>query len=333
MKAVLRVDASRCVGMGHLVRTHALGRVLLERGVSTLFVTASEDSARWLHSRGEAMARIEVEPGGADDANAVARFAREQGAGWVVTDGNVFREDYLAALTQTGVPIASIDDLAAWYFPSGLVVNGGLGARRLRYRTATDTRVLLGPEYLLLREPFRRTAHEIRPAVERVFVSFGGSDPEDHTGLVLEAWSACPRPPALEVLVGPTYPHLDRLLKRAAAGHTRVHRDIDGAAVADLMEKCDLAVASAGMVACELAALGVPSILVVTSEDQRGNAAALLEAGAAVVVDLGPVAVLLEEARRLAGDREGRRALSLAGRQLVDGGGACRVVDAMLEKS
>lgn len=333
MKAVLRVDGSRSVGMGHLVRTHALGRALAARGVLTLFVTASEDGERWLRSRGEDVTPIEVEPGAADDANAVARLAREQGASWLVTDGYVFREDYLRALTQTGVPIASIDDLAAWVFPSRLVVNGGLGARQCRYRTATDTTLLLGPEYLLLREQFRRPPREIRPTVERVFVCFGGSDPEDRTSLVLEAWSARASPPALEVLVGPTYPHVDRLLERDTTGRIRVHRDLDGAAVADLMEACDLAVASSGMVGCELAALGIPSILVVTSEDQRGNAAALAEAGAAVVAELVAVELLVEEARRLAADQERRRALSRAARQLVDGVGACRVVDAMLARS
>ncbi len=227
MKALLRVDASRSVGMGHLVRTHALGRALSERGVSTLFVTASEDSEQWLRARAADVAWISAKPGGFDDANALSRFARKEGAEWVVTDGYVFREDYLEALAQTGVSIASIDDLAAWFFPSSLVVNGGLGARFLRYRTATDSRLLLGPEYLLLRQPFRRPPREIRPAVERVFVCFGGSDPGTTRSLVLRALSTCVRPLALEVLVGPTYPHMDRLFEHAARSHTRVHRDID----------------------------------------------------------------------------------------------------------
>jgi spore coat polysaccharide biosynthesis predicted glycosyltransferase SpsG len=169
--------------------------------------------------------------------------------------------------------------------------------------------------------------------VERVFVAFGGSDPEDYTALVLSAWIRRGGLPALEILVGPAYPHMERLLDGAAKGHAHVHRDLDGNAVADLMKSCDLAVASASMVACELAALGIPSLLVVGSEDQRCNARAFAEAGAAVVADLARVDLLVEEARRLVDDQEKRRALSTTANQLVDGMGALRVAEAMLERT
>lgn len=330
MKALMRVDASRCIGMGHLVRTHALGRKLAGRGVSVLFITAIEDSELWLRSRGAEVVRIDADPGGGEDARILTRLAQENGADWMVTDGYVFREEYLQVLVGTGVPVACIDDLAAWGFPSTLVINGGLGAGKLRYQTPPSTRLLLGPEYMLLRPGFSCAPKKVHAPVERVFVSFGGADPEDWTGQMLEAWVGLANPPTLEVLVGAAYPHLDRLLDKAKRVQARIHCDLDGDAVARLMDACDLAISSAGMVACELAAVCVPSILAVTSDDQKSNASALVGAGAAVQPALPTVQTLLDAARRLIVDPELRKALSHAASKLVDGQGASRVSAVMV---
>jgi UDP-2,4-diacetamido-2,4,6-trideoxy-beta-L-altropyranose hydrolase len=330
VKAVLRVDGGRAIGMGHLVRTRALARALAERGVPPLFATASEEGERWLRARGEDVVRIDAEPGASQDAIAVTRLAQEHGACRIVTDGYAFREEYLQTLVETCLPVASIDDLAAWSFPSAFVINGGLGSRKLRYHTAPDTRLLVGPEYLLLRPEFARPPTDVRSAVQRMFVCFGGADPEDRTGQTVEAWSRLEAPPALEVLVGAAYPHLERLRRRAARGRTGIHSDLEGHVVAKLMGACDLAIASAGMVACELAALGVPLVLVVTSEDQRSNALALVEAGAAVLAEPPTGEGLVEAAQRLMADPEQRGELSHRAGGLVDSQGASRVSAAMM---
>jgi UDP-2,4-diacetamido-2,4,6-trideoxy-beta-L-altropyranose hydrolase len=330
VKALLRVDGGLSLGMGHLVRSRALAHALAERGVSAFFATATEQGERWLRAHGEEVELIDAEPGASPDAIATTRLAREHGAGWIVTDGYAFREEYLQTLVETRLPVASIDDLAAWRFPSAFVINGGLGSRSLSYRTAPSTTLLLGPEYLLLRPEFARQPGEVRPRVERVFVCFGGADPEDRTGQAVEAWGRIEDPPALEALVGEAYPHLDRLRWRATRGRTRVHCALDGDSIVHLMQSCDLAVASAGMVACELAALGIPSIVVLTSEDQKSNASALAEGHAAVVLESASTELALREARRLVADEGRRRDLGRSARRLVDGAGASRVASAMV---
>jgi UDP-2,4-diacetamido-2,4,6-trideoxy-beta-L-altropyranose hydrolase len=316
--------------MGHLVRTYALARELARRGVSLLFATASENAERWLRARSAEVARVDAEPGSLDDAVTVTRLARERQAGTVVTDGHAFREAFLQALVDTGLPVASVDDLAAWSFPSSFVVNGGLGSKALRYRTAPATRLLVGPEYLLLRPEFVRPQARVRSSVERVLLCFGGADPEDLTGQTVEAWSRLEDPPELDVLVGAAYPHLDDLNAQIPRSRARIHSDLDGPALADLMVACDMAIASAGMVACELVALGVPSIVVVSSEDQRANAAALAESAAALVQDTTDVETLVRAARRLAVHEGLRREIGLSARRLVDGYGAARVAEALI---
>jgi UDP-2,4-diacetamido-2,4,6-trideoxy-beta-L-altropyranose hydrolase len=330
--AIFRVDGGREVGMGHLVRSHALAAELANRGITAAFATASDEAAAWLAERGREVVRLPATPGGPEDAAAVADLVERRRARLVVTDGYVFLEAYLARLVATSARLVSIDDLAAWPFPSAMVVNGGLGARSLRYQVGPATRLLLGPEYLLLRPEFRRGPVEVRPSVERALACFGGADPDDCSARVLEAWSGPDRPPALEIVVGPAY-GAERRARLAAVGaqrRVRVHVDLDAASLVRLAASCDLAVVSSGMVAGETAALGLPMLLAVLSEDQRGNATVLAACGAAHVVEPFTVPALQAAIEEMRADSDGRRAMAQAARGLVDGHGAERVADAVL---
>ena len=80
----------------------------------------------------------------------------------------------------------------------------------------------------------------------------------------------------------------------------------------DVMAASDLAVASCGMVAAELMALGVPAVLGVMSEDQRGNAVALEATRAARVVDPFDAVRIREALEDLLAARDARIALSRA---------------------
>ncbi|HLM27100.1 MAG TPA: hypothetical protein VK304_09045 [Thermoleophilaceae bacterium] len=90
------------------------------------------------------------------------------------------------------------------------------------------------------------------------------------------------------------------------------------------LEACDLAVTGAGQTMLEALATERPVVAVVTAPNQRGQAEAL--SGAALVTDDGPAA-----AAALARDRERRRDLASQGRATVDGQGAHRVAEALLE--
>jgi UDP-2,4-diacetamido-2,4,6-trideoxy-beta-L-altropyranose hydrolase len=80
--------------------------------------------------------------------------------------------------------------------------------------------------------------------------------------------------------------------------------------------------------------MGLPAITITLADNQRDIASALSDAG--VSVDLGWYDDVTAEAveasvTRLIGDQEGRERMGTTGQKLVDGRGASRVVDAMIE--
>jgi UDP-2,4-diacetamido-2,4,6-trideoxy-beta-L-altropyranose hydrolase len=329
MKALLRVDGGPSSGMGHLVRTFALAEQLRSRGVHSVFATATPDAETWLKSRGAEVRSIRAHPGSDDDVEGVRHIA-STGVSWIVTDGYAFRTEYLRVLVEAGWPVVSFDDLAAWPFPSAVVVNGGLGARNLHYETAAGTRLLLGPEYLSLRRAFRGRKGPFRTRVRRILTCFGGADPDDRTGLAVETWATLKDAGELDVVVGPSYRSLPALLEMARRSGAVVHHDIEAEPLADLMRQTDIAIASAGMIACELCAMGVPTILTALSENQRPNALALAETGAAHVIEHLSREAILAALDELLTDAGRRQSMARVAARLIDGNGAERLADAIL---
>lgn len=332
MNILMRADGGAEIGMGHVVRSHALAESLRERGARVRFLTAAGPGRDWLVAQEVEAQVLKADPGSSADAEETVRCAREGGASVIVTDGYGFRAEYLSALTATGVPVASIDDLCAWPFPSDLIVNGGVGSAHLRYQKEARAIVLQGPQYLLLRRPFRpgREDRVFPPLVGRMLACFGGADPVDWTGLVLDVWAGLSPRPALDLVVGSAYERLDPLRARAASRGAAVYHDLSASALAERMTASDLAVASCGMVAGELMALGVPAVLGVLSEDQRLNAATLQAARAARVVEPFDAVRVREAMTDLWGDAPARAALSRSAGSLVDGRGSERVAEVVL---
>ena len=87
------------------------------------------------------------------------------------------------------------------------------------------------------------------------------------------------------------------------------------------------------MTLCELAATGVPTVVLQTADNQTGNVRGFERAGAALVVRSGanePLAASLATAlSRLAADGALRASIGARARRLVDGQGALRVAAAL----
>ncbi|MGH7034623.1 MAG: hypothetical protein ACREFL_12905, partial [Stellaceae bacterium] len=118
-----------------------------------------------------------------------------------------------------------------------------------------------------------------------------------------------------------------RIAERLGA-RLSIHRDVEN--MAGLMAKADLALASFGMTAYELAAVGVPMLLLCLSEEHRVSATSLAEAGAAEVAGIAKDvtdAGLEEAIARLAADDARRERLGRRARALIDGKGAARIAE------
>jgi spore coat polysaccharide biosynthesis predicted glycosyltransferase SpsG len=137
------------------------------------------------------------------------------------------------------------------------------------------------------------------------------------------------------VLIGAANPRREAL-EEGARSVTGARVLYDAPNVPELMAWADVALVAAGGTCLELAYMGLPSLAVVTAENQRRVAECLAELG--TVRSLGEAATvtsprIADEVCHLLANREERRTMAARGRALVDGLGARRVIDVLWEVS
>jgi len=315
MRFVFCCEASAEIGLGHAVRCLAVADELRDLDAEVVFVTASAGSL--VESRGY---RVVPHPEG----DAVVLDLR-----------NGFSRAQTERLRERGMLVAVIDDASdrrlatdlAFYPPT---------ARALALDWAGSTaKRHVGWEWVALRRGFaRRTARE-RNGRPTVLVTMGGSDPANLTSLAIRALDRLLDEFRPVLVVGPAFRRRDELAAQLGASHRGFAIEEDVEDMPAVMASADLAVASFGMTAYELAAVGVPAVYLCLSDDHASSAEAFVAEGMAVSLGhhvtvrpeqvAGQVSALLEDEPR-------RRRMATVARRLVDGRGARRIARRMLDE-
>lgn len=334
MHVLFRADAGEAAGTGHVMRSLALAQAVVARGAgATLMaprVAAAVDAAA---SAG--IPFIEWEgPGAIETGRAVE-------SEWTVVDGYRFDASHRAVIRATGSRVAAIDDDGRCAGePLDAVLNQNPSAWRIPYRLPPDSRVLLGTRFALLAPAFAAlpVPGDVAPLARRLLVTFGGSDPSRLTPVALDAISGLPADAFdTTVVVGAGNSQRARIaaVVDAMARHGRSIRTITATsgAMAGLMADADIAIAAGGSTLWELAAAGVPALVVTVAANQIAPAKAAAAVGSVQLLDdrdSVTSAGMAEALMALASDTQRRLTMRERGRLMIDGQGAARVAAAML---
>jgi UDP-2,4-diacetamido-2,4,6-trideoxy-beta-L-altropyranose hydrolase len=332
---LFRVDGGPGIGAGHLMRCLSLAQAAAEQGWRSHLALSRETELPPAWATLAASAHVLGHPAGSEaDLEATAELANRLGAAWVVADHYAFGVAFLDRLAPAVPRLLLIDDLGARDAAVALVLNPNPGAdSRCRDRYARASQTLLGADWFLLRAAI--AAAEPAPEPGRVLISFGADDAANlalafvqrviAAGIALRADVVCTAP-------GDGLARL-REATAAAPGDWNIHAG--PLEIAPLMARAALLVCAGGGTASEAASLGIPSVIVVRADNQRPGAQALAEIGAAWLAGEGTEALpeALTAMRRLLDNDDLRTRMGSAGRRLIDGAGARRVVEAMRQFS
>jgi UDP-2,4-diacetamido-2,4,6-trideoxy-beta-L-altropyranose hydrolase len=259
------------------------------------------------------------------------------GCDWLVVDH--YERDYRfeGACRPWAKHILVIDDLADRRHDCDLLIDQTLGRREDDYRLLVPDvcDLMMGAEFALLRPQFaemRRRSLQRRNAtdgVKRILVSLGASDPHGLSRLVLDGVAGSSVDVEVDVVLG-SGAEFDVVhgLARQSPLDVRVHSDVRN--MATLMAEADLAVGAAGTSSWERCCLGLPSLIVITADNQSLIASALMEAGAAKLLgrwDVLTSAMVAKGIRGLAEDIRSCREMSDRASRVCDGKGAKRVAE------
>lgn len=339
-RVAFRADASHSIGTGHVMRCLTLAEELRDRGAEILFICRDQPGhlMDFIEKQGYGVKSLPLAPEN-DAALTIAALAGQK-PDWLVVDHYGLDAAWETVLRPQAARIMVIDDLADRPHDCDLLLEQNFrlgGEHRYDDLVPAACRQLSGPKYALLRREFALARENLAGrdgGVRRILVSFGGSDPQNYTGLALDALDASSaRSLAVDVIAGAVNPHQAELAARCAGRpQTRFFPQVGN--MAEMLGAADLAIGAGGTTNWERAALALPSIVIGIADNQRRIIADLAEAGLVWGLpeldpaDVGALTHVIEAALRLTEVNRGM-AGRLAG--LVDGKGAGRVAGVLMQ--
>lgn len=300
MNIVFRVDSSSQIGAGHLMRCITLADELKRKKHQITFV------CRELTGNLSALINYPVlmlpknDDFQSDDVylnllgvtqiqDAVQTIkVIPKNVGLLIVDNYALDKTWHKQLRLHVNKIMVIDDLANKQFDCDVLLNQNLDIQKKDYedKVQNDCELLLGCDYALLRPEFsqlRKQALEKRKntkVIKNIFVSMGGYDKKNVTYEVLQQLDDNFN---VVVVLGKESQHRDMI--KHYVKDKNIEIIIAAENMAELMLNADLAIGAGGSSSWERCCLGLPTLLYVTSENQKKVAKSLEQLGAVIIVN------------------------------------------------
>lgn len=283
---VIRADANSKIGMGHVMRCLSVADALVKRGEEVLFVTADDTPVPLLTKKGipyrvlhtdyadmeaelpklwNALSELPQGPG-------VPEAALPQRNTFILVDSYYVTEKYLAALKKR-ITTIYMDDIYAFSYPVDMLINYNIYGEEMGYEkdaAFADTKLLLGANYVPLREEFLAGEQQRTAADGGILITTGGSDSFNLAGqLLMEAMKYdALKEKEYHVVSGSLNLHIGEL-QALAQKHENIHIHCNVTNMAELMAESEIALSAGGSTLYELCAMGVPVIAFSFAENQE----------------------------------------------------------------
>lgn len=326
MQVLFRCDAGREDGLGHVMRCLTLADALRSRGETVTFCSLLGPQmvgAERIEERGYSSFAAGGRAASRADREMLATIPRDV----LIIDTRHAGTGDLNAAAMQGFTVV-IADIGMVNLNADMVLNTTLDGNTGHYRGREGRRFdLFGPRYNLI-DPAMFRSRPPAARARRLLVTFGGEDPFNHTRWLIENFASAIAGLAVVVVIGPAHP--DAASARAAA--TAVGATVIEAppSLAPYILDADLAITAGGTACYELAAAGVPMLVIGIEPHQEPLIHSLAAHGACRPLGMGfdiDFAAAGNALRFLIEDGDARQKMWMAQQALFPGPGAPLVVD------
>jgi len=342
MRVIFRCDVSPQLGSGHLMRCRALAHGFTQVGAQCIMVGPGLDYRNtsdakvfcdWVPRPGWGSSR--------DEAEFLVALAARNSRNVIVLDDYRIDETYAQVLLRADLKWLQFDgrfDRPLW---ADWVLNANPSVREVDYKGLLQkpgARALLGSRYAPLRPEFVSVAKRKvkKTPITDVLSTFGGGDDRGAILFVLKA--LLPRASEtihFHVVSGATNPRNDEIEQWVANNAAdRVKLYINPAQMAPIFCACDLAIMAGGSSTYEAAACGLPMLLISLAQNQEAQSLGWQQKGASIYLG-GQSEVSAEQLvshfGELISDSKKRNQMAVRGQLEVDGKGAARTADELVQ--
>jgi len=178
-------------------------------------------------------------------------------------------ENYITMYRKQFDKIMYIDDLHELkYYDCDILLNRNIGSEDIKYNIRKGGQILLGGKYCILRKEFYRSFKTFNESVKEVLITLGGSDVTNSSAELAKVISNFGFNVSIAIGAGFSYENKKRLEDIKSDKIKLYYEPV----MADMYEKCDIAVSALGGSLFELCALGVPFVGVTAADNQMETA-------------------------------------------------------------
>ena len=293
MKIVFRVDSSLQIGSGHLMRCLTLAeRLKKENGADVYFIMRdlSGNLIDFVKQKNFSIFKLpqveldETLVGYAkwltvtqeqDAAETIARIKVIDKPDVLIIDSYAIDMTWENMLRPYVQKIMVIDDLANRKHDCDILLDQNEYCnkdKRYEYLVPQHCRLLLGPQYAILREEFYEARKKMRVRdgkINNILVFFGGSDISNETMKALQAISMLERNDIkVNVIVGKSNPN-QKEIEKFCYKNNNMYYFCQVENIAEFMNEADLAIGAGGVTTWERCFLALPSIVISVADNQE----------------------------------------------------------------
>lgn len=331
----IRVDMNTVIATGHVMRCMAIAKQIMVRGENVTFILSDRQAVEILKANSMNFHVLNVKWNDKDsEIIKIKNYLYENCARTMLVDSYQVTEKYLSELSQV-VNVMYIDDLKMMAYPVASIVCYMSYWKKLGYEISENDKNLIGTKFAPLRQEFmdceKKIIHE---HIEKVMILSGGTDQYGVIEQLLEKISFM-NYKEIYVVCGRYYANYKALKEKYGnRDDVFLYKAVEN--VIDYMKECDLVISAGGTTLYELCAIGTPTISYALADNQLDNVYQFAEDD--IIDYAGDVRKenVVENVCRLLmknDNKELRQRRTLQMQQLVDGKGAVRIAQKIVELS
>ena len=326
MKIFILTEGGDGVGFGHITRCVSISQAFSKEGIEADFIVNSDESVVDL-LKGK---KYELYDWIKNKENLTKLISKDD---IVVVDSYLANKHCYEELYLMAGSLVCIDDNNRLDYPNSIVLNGSIGAEKMEYKNKNAS-YLLGIKYFPMRDVFWDFEEKkISDKIENLMITFGGDDKRSMTGAIMKMLVKNFSKVHKKVIVGKSFKDSEKL-KTLKDINTELiyHPTVD--IMKEVMANSDIAISACGQTLYELAKMGLPTIGICIAENQSQNIKGWKDAGFLEYIgwykDENLESSLNKTLFKLENKKE-RESRSKIGKNHIDGQGAIRAVNRILE--
>jgi UDP-2,4-diacetamido-2,4,6-trideoxy-beta-L-altropyranose hydrolase len=254
-RLLFRADGNSEIGLGHVYRCLAIAERLSEHFNSFFAIRQPSLELKNIIEKVANLIDLKEYNNYSTEAIDITTIISDYKIDIITLDGYYFDTEYQKTIKENSNSVViSIDDNQPFHYVSDVVINHAGGIDKIKISKEPYTKLFLGYDYLLLRKEFIKLLDKEKTinSIRSVLICFGGADPTDLTGKIIDCLKNETTFERITVIVGASYEQSEKLKQTITQyKHIELKSNLDATSLSELMFKTDLAIVPSSTIGLE----------------------------------------------------------------------------------